>query len=183
MMNSKTKISLHFLSAITVVAEILFAISGVLLIIGAGMLAIPSFREQANIEATFNGEAIAINNSLSGITFILISLLFALLLIGTLFFIMRALKFIITNMKHMEFFSTNNLYYAKQILMGIWFIIAQQIFATMLPWFSSFNGNSDEITFDLTYLLISFIFLAIFYTIYTLLKNGIELKNENDSFV
>jgi len=182
-MNSKTKISLKFLSVLTVVAEVIFAIAGVVLVIGAGMLAIPSFREEQNIEATFNGEAIAISNSLSGVTFILFVLLFALLFIASLFFIIRALKFIITNMKSMEFFSVNNLYYAKQILTGMWFIIAQQIVVHMISWFSIFNVGSKEITFDLISLLISFIFLAIFYTIYTLLKNGIELKNENDSFV
>ncbi len=182
-MNSKTKISLKFLSVLTAVAEVIFAIAGIGVIILAGMLAIPSFREQLSIEATFNGEAIAINDSLSGIILILVSLAFALLLVGALFFIMRALKLIIANMKNMEFFTASNLYYSKQILTCIWFIIAQQIVATMLPWFSALNGGSDELTFDLTYLLISFIFLAIFYTIYTLLKNGIELKNENDSFV
>lgn len=183
MMNSKTKISLKFLSVLTTVAEVIFAVAGVALVIGAGILAIPSFREEVSIEATFNGEAIALNDSLSGIILILVSLVFALLLVVALFFIMRALKFIIANMKNMEFFTANNLYYSKQILTCIWFIIAQQIVATMLPWFSSLNGNSDELTFDLTYLLISFIFLAVFYTIYTLLKNGIELKNENDAFV
>lgn len=161
----------------------IFAIAGVVLVIGAGMLAIPSFREEVSMELKFNGEAIALNDSLSGIILVLAILAFALLLVVALFFIMRALKFIIANMKNMEFFTASNLYYSKQILTCIWFIIAQQVAANMLPWFSSMNGNGYDITFDLTYLLISFIFLAIFYTIYTLLKNGIELKNENDAFV
>lgn len=182
-MNSKTKISLRFLSVLTAVAEVIFAIAGVLLVIGAGILAIPSFREEVSIEATFEGEAIALNNSLSGIVFILVSLAFALLFVVALFFILRALKFIIKNMQQMEFFTVDNLHYSRQILTGIWFIIAQQVVATMLPLFSSLNGSSDDLTFDLTYLLVSFIFLAVFYTIYTLLKNGIELKDENDSFV
>ncbi|AYW46388.1 DUF2975 domain-containing protein [Tetragenococcus koreensis] len=183
-MNPKTKLALKFLSILIVVAEIIFAFLSILLVLGIFVLAIPTLRNYVDVQATINGQIILLNNLQPSLLFVIGGLIFGLLLIGTLFYIVNALKNIITNMEYMNFFTKDNLRYSKKILSGLWIIIAEQIVAIVISLVTTFYTKSGgNLNFDLTYLFVSFVFLAVFYTIYTLFKNGMELKNENDSFI
>lgn len=181
-MNSKTKASLNFLSVIISIAEVVFCLITVILFFTGIVVAIPSFRNQVNMSATIAGQTIKINESMPNIPLIIGAIVLVLIIIGLLFFITKSLKQIINSMKNNRFFTKDNLHNLKRILQGVWFIIAIQFLAVITSIFLMVLNNKI-FSVDLTSLVISFVFLAIFHTIYTLMKNGIALKDENDSFI
>lgn len=182
-MNRKTELSLKFLSLLSVIAKGVFAFIAALFLFVGVVIAIPPFRNQLETSAKIGGRNIQIGGSLGDTTLVFGALILGLVFVLILFSIANSLKSLVNNMQQKQFFTTNNLRYLKQILNNIWgIIILQGIFIIASLGFNAYAADNN-FNLDLTSLIITFVFLAIFYTTYTLVKNGIELKNENDSFL
>lgn len=175
-MNKGIKFSLKFLSLLSVIAKGVFAFAAAMFLFVGVVIAIPPLRDQVTTNMPIDG-------SLNNMTLAFGALILEIILALILFSIANSLKNLINNMQQGHFFTANNLRYLKQILNNMWGLISLQgIFIVGALGFDFYAG---EYTFnsDFTSLLIMFVFLAIFYTTYTLIKKGVVLKEDNDSFI
>lgn len=182
-MDKKTKLSLKFLSVLSVIAKGVFAFIAALFVFVGVVIAIPPFRNQVKTSAKIGSRNIQIGGSLGDMALVFGALILGLVFVLILFSIASSLKSLVNNMQQKQFFTANNLRYLKQILNNIWGIIILQVIFILTSFGFDFYATDNTFNLDLTSLLIAFVFLAIFYTTYTLVKNGTELKNENDSFL
>ena len=183
-MNVRTKFSLKFLSVLSLIAQIVFVLVAILLVFCGVTMFIPFIRDEVGGNFTLGTKTINMNGPLTGDIYMLVGLLFlALIVLGVLFLIAGALKKLLGNIERQQFFTVNNLYYLRRILIYIWSGIILQVIFIIISSVWGVYGNMGSLFSDLGYLLASFAFLAVFYTSYTLIKNGTELKNENNSFV
>lgn len=175
-MNKGIKFSLKFLSLLSVIAKGVFDFAAAMFLFVGVVIAIPPLRDQVTTNMPIDG-------SLNNMTLAFGALILEIILALILFSIANSLKNLINNMQQGHFFTANNLRYLKQILNNMWELISLQgIFIVGALGFDFYAG---EYTFnsDFTSLLIMFVFLAIFYTTYTLIKKGVVLKEDNDSFI
>ncbi len=182
-MNKGIKFSLKFLSLLSVIAKGVFAFAAAMFLFVGVVIAIPPLRDQVTTNMPIGGRSIPIDGSLNNMTLDFGALILEIILALILFSIANSLKNLINNMQQGHFFTANNLRYLKQILNNMWGLISLQgIFIVGALGFDFYAG---EYTFnsDFTSLLIMFVFLAIFYTTYTLIKKGVVLKEDNDSFI
>lgn len=182
-MNKKTKISLKFLSLLSLIAKVIFAFNAAMFVFVGVVIAIPPFRDQVKTNATIGGKNIQIDGSLVNMGVIFGSLILGLIFVLILFSIANLLKSLVNNMQQEQFFTANNLHYLKQILTNIWELIFVQGIFIIADLGINIDSHGNDFNLNLTSLVITLVFLAIFYTIYTLVKNGTELKDENDSFL
>ncbi|MED1509000.1 DUF2975 domain-containing protein [Bacillus proteolyticus] len=176
-MNFFTKIVLSFLSVVSLIAQVLFAFAGVVLLFATGaVLLVPNGVKKQLLQYT------NLNSNLS-IWFLALSCLVALAIIACLFIIMYALRKIIDNIYEQHFFVSQNLTYLKLILISITsFTILQfisQLFFAQVHAYNVSNVFSDSSPS----LVGNILLLSIVYTLYVVFKYGISLQDDSNKMI
>ncbi|MFD1170311.1 DUF2975 domain-containing protein [Oceanobacillus caeni] len=178
-MNLFTKAVLKFLSIVSLIAQVLFAFAGLILLFASGALLFVSngVRKQLLQYADLNT-----NTDLS-VWFLVLSCLVALAIIACLFIIMYALHKMIGNIYKQHFFVSQNLTYLKLILISITsFTILQ--FISQLFFAQAHAYNVSGIFSDSSPSLIgNILLLAIIYTLYVVFKYGISLQDDSNNVI
>lgn len=178
-MNLFTKTVLKFLSIMSLVAQVLCAFAGLMLLFASGALLLVSngVKEQLLQFADLNS-----NTNLS-VWFLVLSCLVALAIIACLFIIMYALHKIIGNIYEQHFFVSQNLTYLKLILISITsFIILDFISQLSFAYVHLYNV-SDVFPESWPSLIGNILLLAIVYTLYVVFKYGISLQDDSNSVI
>lgn len=178
-MNLFTKSVLKFLSIVSLIAQVLCAFAGLMLLFGAGALLLTpnGVKKQLIQYADLNS-----NTNLS-VWFLVLSCLVALAIIACLFIIMYALHKMIGNIYKQHFFVSQNLTYLKLILISITsFTILQ--FISQLFFVQVHASNVSDIFSDSSPSLMgNILLLAIIYTLYVVFKYGISLQEDSNNVI
>ena len=178
-MNLFTKTVLKFLSIVSLIAQILCAFAGLVLLFASGALLLVSegVKKQLLQYAKLNS-----NTNLS-VWFLVLSCLVALAIIASLFIIMYALHKMIGNIYEQHYFVFQNLKYLKLILISFTsFIILQFISQLFFAQTHTYNV-SDVFSESWPSLMGNILLLAIVYTIYVVFKYGISLQDDSNNVI
>ncbi|MGE7768840.1 DUF2975 domain-containing protein [Peribacillus sp. NPDC096540] len=178
-MNLFTKTVLKFLSIMSLIAQVLCAFAGLMLLFASGaLLLVPNgVKKQLLQYADLNS-----NTNLS-VWFLVLSCLVALAIIACLFIIMYALHKIIGNIYEQHFFVSRNLKYLKLILISITsFTVLNFISQLLFAQVHAYNV-SDIFPDSWPSLIGNILLLSIVYTLYVVLKYGISLQNDSNNVI
>ncbi|MBA1433876.1 hypothetical protein [Bombilactobacillus bombi] len=178
-MTTKTRLILKTIYTFSFIIEIFLFISGLLFTFGSLALINPENKFSNNLKIIVGSQNLTAH---SPAIVIVLTLIAALVFIIALIMVMIVMRKLIKNMLQKQYFIAQNLRYLKRILQLLIFAIFEEVIVDIISsLITLMNGKSLKI--DFTPLIISLIFVAIFYTTYTLLKNGIVIKKENDDFI
>ncbi|MFD1362757.1 DUF2975 domain-containing protein [Lentibacillus salinarum] len=174
-----TKIVLKFLSIMSLIAQVLSAFAGFMLLFASGaLLLVPNgVKKQLLQYADLNS-----NTNLS-VWFLALSCLVALAIIASLFIIMYALHKIIGNIYEQHFFVLQNLTYLKLILISITSFIILDFISQLFFAQAHLYNVSDVFTDSWPSLIGNILLLAIVYTLYVVFKYGISLQDDSNSVI
>ncbi|MGE7187272.1 DUF2975 domain-containing protein [Peribacillus sp. NPDC006672] len=178
-MNLFTKTVLKFLSIVSLIAQVLCAFAGLMLLFASGaLLLVPNgVKKQLLQYADLN------SNTNPSVWLLVLSCLVALAIIACLFIIMYALHKIIGNIYEQHFFVFQNLTYLKLILISITsFTILQFTSQLFFAKIHAFNV-SDVFSNSSPGLLGNILLLAIVYTLYVVFKYGISLQDDSNNVI
>ncbi|MGG4266184.1 DUF2975 domain-containing protein [Peribacillus simplex] len=178
-MNLFTNTVLKFLSIVSLIAQVLCAFAGLMLLFAAGaLLLVPNgVKKQLLQYVTVN------SNTNPSVWFLVLSCLVALAIIACLFIIMYALHKMIGNIYEQDFFVSQNLTYLKLILISITsFTILQFISQLFFAKLHAYNV-SDIFSDSSPGLIGNILLLAIIYTLYVVFKYGISLQDDSNNVI
>ncbi len=176
-MNLFTKTVLKFLSIVSLIAQVLFAFAGLILLFAAGALLVVS-----NGVKTQLLQYAGLNTNLS-VWFLVLSCLVALAIIACLFIIMYALHKMIGNIYKQHFFVSQNLTYLKLILISITSFTILQIISQLFFAQAHVYNVSDVFSDSSPGLIGNILLLAIIYTLYVVFKYGISLQDDSNNVI
>lgn len=178
-MNLFTKTVLQFLSIVSLIAQVLCAFAGLVLLFASGALLLVS---NGIKELLLQYVDIHSNINLS-VWSLILSCLVALAIIACLFIIMYALHKMIGNIYEQHYFVSQNLMYLKQILISITgFTILQFISQLFFAQLHLYNV-SDVFSESWPSVIGNILLLAIVYTIYVVFKYGIYLQEDSNNVI
>lgn len=176
-MNLFTKTVLKFLSIVSLIAQVLFAFAGIILLFASGALLLVSKGVKKQLLQFAD-----LNTNLS-VWFLVLSCLVALAVITCLFIIMYAIYKMIGNIYKQHFFVSQNLTYLKLILISITsFTILQLISQLFFAQVHVYNV-SDVFSDSSPSLIGNILLLAIIYTLYVVFKYGISLQDDSNNVI
>lgn len=178
-MNLFTKTILKFLSVVSLIAQVLCAFAGLMLLFASvALLLVPSEIKKQLLQYTDLNS----NTNLS-VWSLVFSCLVAIAIITSLFIIAYALRKIIGNIYNQHYFVSQNLKYLKLILISITsFTILQFISQLFFTQMHSYNVSS-VFSDSSPGLLGNILLLAIVYTIYVIFKYGISLQDDSNNMI
>ncbi len=178
-MNLFTKTVLKSLSIVSLIAQVLCAFAGLVLLFASGALLLVS---KGVKEQLLQYTDLTSNTNLS-VWGLILSCLVALAIIACLFIIMYALHKMIGNIYEQHYFVSQNLKYLKLILISFTsFTILQFISQLFFAQAHAYNV-SDIFSESWPSLMGNILLLAIVYTIYVVFKYGIYLQEDSNNVI
>ncbi|MGF9976814.1 DUF2975 domain-containing protein [Viridibacillus arvi] len=178
-MNLFTKTVLKFLSIMSLIAQVLCAFAGLMLLFASGaLLLVPNGVKKQLLQYTDLNS----NTNLS-VWFLVLSCLVALAIIACLFIIMYALHKIIGNIHKQHFFVSRNLTYLKLILISITSFTVLNFISKLL--FAQVHAYNVSVIFPDSWpsLIGNVLLLSIVYMLYLVFKYGISLQDDFNNVI
>ncbi|KRG12257.1 DUF2975 domain-containing protein [Lederbergia galactosidilytica] len=178
-MNLFTKTVLKSLSIVSIIAQVLFAFAGLMLLFASGALLFVS----KGLKTQLLQYTDLYSNTNLSVWFLVLSCLVALAIIACLFIIMYALNKMIGNIYEQHYFVSQNLKYLKLILISISSFTVLQFISQLF--FAQAHAYNVSHIFSESWpsLLGCILLLAIVYTIYVVFKYGISLQDDSNNVI
>ena len=172
-----TKIVLKSLSILTMIAQVVFGLAGIAVILAMGLM----FFVQGEAKADMYKYVLQPENLTKFTLFI--SCLVALVIFACLIITMRSLHKVLNNIDKKDYFVEANLINIKIMTISMLTFTGANIISILM--FANGHGKSVSSAFANSWSQIAIyaIFVAILYTIYLIFKYGVELQNDSNTVI
>lgn len=176
-MNYISKVTLKFLSILTIIFQVIFSLAGLAIIFASIMMLFVTGESKHELYTYILGP----NHITKAV--LLFSCLVALLIIVSLFLILHSLRQILNNIYQKKYFIESNLTNIKRTLIYSSIFIIGNILSMFT--FSNLHNKNISNIFANSWgqILIYIVFLAIIYTIYLIFKYGVDLQKDSDNVI